>query len=156
MWVIQPPCRHRFSHRTQPWPSPCHWQWDGDAAGRCWWCGRHICGRSARTSFLLFIHLERCLKTFVVMTAEASKKCAWLFAQEIKKQLKVCLQASYLDQFCLVNEFLPLAFLLKVTPEVQTGRDCDIVSSISSRFLNVLTSKGSHFWANWPNFIQHK
>ena len=31
----------------------------------------------------------------------------------------------------------------KVTPEVQTGRDCDIVSSISSRFLNVLTSKGS-------------
>ena len=26
--------------------------------------------------FLLFIHLERCLKTLVVMTAEASKKCA--------------------------------------------------------------------------------
>lgn len=26
--------------------------------------------------FLLFIHLERCLKTFVVMAAEASKKCA--------------------------------------------------------------------------------
>ena len=26
--------------------------------------------------FLLFIHLERCLKTLVVMAAEASKKCA--------------------------------------------------------------------------------
>ena len=26
--------------------------------------------------FLLFIHLERCLKTFVVMATEASKKCA--------------------------------------------------------------------------------
>jgi len=47
--------------------------------------------------FLLFIHLESCLKTFVVMAAEASKKCACLFAQEIKKQLEVCLQASYLD-----------------------------------------------------------
>ena len=26
--------------------------------------------------FLLFIHLERCLKTLVVMAAEANKKCA--------------------------------------------------------------------------------
>ena len=32
-----------------------------------------------------------------------------------------------------------------MTPEVQTGRDCDFVSSISSLLLNVLTSKGSPF-----------
>ena len=44
-----------------------------------------------------------------------------------------------------VNKISYVRCQTKVNPKVQTGRDCDIVSSISSQFLNVLTSKDSHF-----------
>ncbi|WP_311438341.1 hypothetical protein, partial [Hallella colorans] len=48
-------------------------------------------------------------------------------------QLEVCLQASYLDQFCLVNEFLSLAFLLNQSDEGLTD-----FRAVGLRFLHLV------------------
>ena len=65
----------------------------------------------------------------------------WLFLRRLLYSFSILSQgrwsASLTQRLDLLNP--------EVTPEVQTGRDCDIVSSISPQFLNVLTSKGSHF-----------
>ena len=69
---------------------------------------------------LLLEHLEGCLQTLVVMTAETFQQIARMATKEIQKDLDISLEASKLRQPGLVYQLLALAFLLGAADESLT------------------------------------